>query len=173
MSRPDVKRLRKRMQEEEDARIEAEKAKRYDPSEQDEIIETFAEMLRAVTADGGRKRQAGEKPSWKVDPGHEKGLFSHLYKWKAGELVDPDSGAHPLVHMAWRALAIAWQEVTGIPDVALSAAALYQHQLISRQTFERVSGQRVGTPTGTFKHKPCQRCQTQGYESAGQPPDIC
>lgn len=37
-------------------------------------------------------------------------MFSHLSHWKHGELVDPDSLAHPLVHLAWRALAIAWQE---------------------------------------------------------------
>ena len=78
--------------------------------EQAEVAGTFAEMLRAATQDGGRKRAKGQKPSWKVDPDHEKGLFSHLSKWKKGDLVDPDSGAHPLVHLAWRALAIAWQE---------------------------------------------------------------
>lgn len=82
----------------------------YDPGEQDEIIDEFAQMLRAVTADGGRKRAAGVKPSWKVDPSHEAAIFSHLNRWKHGERVDPDSGAHPLVHLAFRALAIAAQE---------------------------------------------------------------
>ena len=82
----------------------------YDPAEQGDVIEIFTAMLREPTGDGGRKRAAGEKPSWKVDPDHERGLFSHLSKWKAGEVVDRDSGAHPLVHLAWRALAIAWQE---------------------------------------------------------------
>lgn len=82
----------------------------YDPSEQTELLHIFLTMLKDATADGGRKRAAGDKPSWRVDPDHERGMFSHLYKWKAGEYVDPDSGAHPLVHLAWRALAIAWQE---------------------------------------------------------------
>ena len=83
---------------------------RYNPAEQDEIISTFSQMLRAVTKDGGNKRAAGTKVNWKVDTDHERGLFSHLAKWKAGEYVDRDSGAHPLVHAAWRALALAYQE---------------------------------------------------------------
>lgn len=82
--------------------------------EQTEILDTFLGMLRSVTADGGRKRAAGLKPSWKVDTSHEAAIFSHLNKWKHGEKVDPDSGAHPLVHLAWRALAIAWQESSTI-----------------------------------------------------------
>jgi hypothetical protein len=82
----------------------------YDSSEQEDIIEIFSEMLRAATGDGGKKRAAGLKPSWKVDPSHEAAIFSHLSKWKHGEKSDPDSGAHPLVHLAWRALAVAWQE---------------------------------------------------------------
>lgn len=67
-------------------------------------------MLRAATGDGAKKRQAGTKPSWKVDTSHEGAIFSHITKWKRGEKADADSGAHPLVHAAWRALAIAWQE---------------------------------------------------------------
>ena len=78
--------------------------------EQAEILGWFASMLASVTADGGQKRATGLKPSWKVDPSHEAAMFSHLNKWKHGEKVDPDSGQHPLVHLAWRALAIAWQE---------------------------------------------------------------
>lgn len=78
--------------------------------EQTEIINLFSAMLRSVTADGGRKRAAGLKPLWKVDQSHERAIFSHLAKWKRGERVDADSGAHPLVHLAWRALAIAYQE---------------------------------------------------------------
>lgn len=83
-------------------------------SEQAEVLGWFNEMLRSVTADGGRKRAAGTKPSWKVDASHEPAIFSHLNKWKHGEKVDKDSGVHPLVHMAWRALAIAWQETQAI-----------------------------------------------------------
>lgn len=80
-------------------------------AERDEINALFAEMIQAPTADGSKKRQAGEKVSWKVDSSHEAAMFSHLNKWKHGEKVDPTSGTHPLVHLAWRALAIAWQEM--------------------------------------------------------------
>lgn len=82
----------------------------WSASEPDEIIAEFARMLRAATGDGAAKRQAGTKPSWKVDNSHEGAIFSHLTKWKRGEKHDADSGAHPLVHAAWRCLAIAWQE---------------------------------------------------------------
>src|SRR3972149_11215325 len=78
--------------------------------EQLEVLTIFVEMLHKVTADGGRKRAAGLKPSWKVDPSHEAAIFSHLNKWKHGETKDPDSGVNPLVHLALRSLAIAWQE---------------------------------------------------------------
>ena len=87
--------------------------------EQEEVTLLFADMLRAASRDGGRKREAGEKVSWRVDTTHEAALFSHLSKWKHGELVDADSGAHPLVHLAWRALAIAAQE-TGWHDANMS-----------------------------------------------------
>ncbi len=82
----------------------------YDPAEQEVIAESFASMLAEVTADGGRKRMAKTKVPWTMDPGHEAGLFSHLARWKKGEKVDPDSGVHPMVHAAWRCLAIAYQE---------------------------------------------------------------
>lgn len=83
-------------------------------SEQQDVLNTFARMLRDVTADGGRKRAAGDKPRpWWRDPSHEVAIFSHLARWKRGERRDPDSGAHPLVHLAWRALAIAYQEGRG------------------------------------------------------------
>jgi hypothetical protein len=79
-------------------------------------------MLRVATGDGGRKRAAGEKPSWKVDQEHEAAVWSHISKWKHGEKHDADSGAHPLVHLAWRALAIAWQEMKE-EEAGLSAEA--------------------------------------------------
>lgn len=85
----------------------------YDPSEQETVIRTFAGMLRAATKDGGHKRAAGLKPPWYDDQAHEAAVFSHLWKWKKGEKRDRDSGAHPLVHLAWRALAIAYQETHG------------------------------------------------------------
>jgi hypothetical protein len=79
-------------------------------SEQEEVTALFAEMLASASKDGGAKLSAGKKVHWTIDQTHEAALFSHLSKWKHGEQVDADSGAHPLVHLAWRALAIAWQE---------------------------------------------------------------
>ena len=90
----------------------------YDPTEQDVLSTVFTDMLRGVTRDGGNKRARGEKPGWYVDPSHEAAIYSHLNKWKHGETHDPDSGAHPLVHLAWRALAIAYQETYGRRDPA-------------------------------------------------------
>jgi hypothetical protein len=90
----------------------------YDASEQDLLLRVFTELLRRVTQDGGNKRARGEKPPWWCDPSHEAAIFSHLSKWKHGERVDKDSGAHPLVHLAWRALAIAQQETVGYVDPA-------------------------------------------------------
>ncbi len=82
----------------------------YDPKEQDEIAAEFAALLRSATKDGAVKRAKGDKVSWKIDDTHAGHLYNHLRKWEAGDLVDKDSGAHPLVHLAWRALAIAWQD---------------------------------------------------------------
>lgn len=91
----------------------------YDPREQDLILATFSRMLGDATKDGGNKRARGEKPPWWRDPSHEAAIFSHLNKWKHGEKADKDSGAHPLVHLAWRALAIAYIETQGeTPPVA-------------------------------------------------------
>jgi hypothetical protein len=94
----------------------------YDPSEQSDIIRIFSEMLWAATKDGGKKRAAGVKPPWYLDDAHEAAIWSHVNKWKHGEKVDQDSGHHPLVHMAWRALAIAYQETYGKVDPAERAA---------------------------------------------------
>jgi hypothetical protein len=81
--------------------------------EREDVLFMFSFLLRHATGDGSKKRQAGLKPPWYEDPDHEAAIFSHLNKWKHGEKVDPDSGVHPLVHMAWRALAIAYQETYG------------------------------------------------------------
>ncbi len=86
----------------------------WTPAEPGEILDTFRAMLAQATGDGAAKRRSGEKPSWKVDTSHEGAIFSHLTKWKRGEQVDADSGAHPLVHAAWRCLAIAWQETNAL-----------------------------------------------------------
>ena len=85
----------------------------YDPKEQDILMLEFQHMLRSATRDGGKKRARGAKPPWWRDDAHEAAIFSHLNKWKHGEKVDKDSGVHPLVHLAWRALAIAYQETNG------------------------------------------------------------
>jgi len=90
----------------------------YDASEQGLVNEVFKALLASATGDGGKKRAAGLKPPWWRDPAHEAAIFSHLNKWKHGERVDPDSGAHTLVHLAWRALAIAYQETYGKVDPA-------------------------------------------------------
>lgn len=81
--------------------------------ERELVIEEFTKLLWLATGDGSKKRQAGEKPPWWRDESHEAAIFSHLNKWKHGEMKDKDSGAHPLVHLAWRALAIAYQETYG------------------------------------------------------------
>ncbi len=87
-------------------------------NEQEVVLAVFAEMLKGATSDGGHKRRAGLKPPWWRDRTHEPAIFSHLSKWKHGELIDKDSGKHPLVHLAWRALAIAYQETHGLVDPA-------------------------------------------------------
>ena len=81
--------------------------------EQQVLMREFSDMLWLATRDGAGKRSAGLKEPWWRDDEHEAAIFSHLSKWKHGELVDDHSGAHPLVHLAWRALAIAYQETHG------------------------------------------------------------
>jgi hypothetical protein len=81
--------------------------------EQTVVLREFVRMLSKASGDGGFKRAAGLKPPWYEDTSHEAAMFSHLNKWKHGETLDADSGAHPLVHLAWRALAIAYQESVG------------------------------------------------------------
>jgi hypothetical protein len=87
----------------------------YVDTEQDEILRTFAKMMRPVVADGGRKRAAGEKVHWMQDPGHLESLNRHLARYERGELVDGDSGAHPLAHAAVRCLMLAAQDEAGPP----------------------------------------------------------
>ena len=83
--------------------------------EREDVLSRFTAELRKATGDGSKKRQAGEKPAWYKDQSHEGAIFSHLMKWKRGEKVDKDSGAHPLVHAAWRCLAIACSESGNVP----------------------------------------------------------
>jgi len=88
----------------------------YDPSEQDALMTAFAAMLQAVTKDGGAKRARDDKPPWWQDDGHTAALYRHIEAWESGEKHDPDSGAHPLIGAAWRALAIAYRETYGSVD---------------------------------------------------------
>jgi hypothetical protein len=128
----------------------------YDASEQDIVISVFTAMLRDATKDGGKKRKAGTKPPWWRDGSHEAAIFSHLSKWKHGEVHDKDSNAHPLVHLAWRALAIAYQEEHGKIDPDSRAAP-----------FRRENGQRV------FRVRP-EDSQADGHveaKSGGSVPD--
>lgn len=85
----------------------------YDETEQQQIARIFSEMLAMPTRDGGKKRTKGLKVPWWRDPTHLPAIFSHLRRFFNGELADPDSGAHPLVHAAWRCLAIAYQDTQG------------------------------------------------------------
>lgn len=85
-------------------------------AEREDVLRRFAEELAKATGDGSKKRQAGEKPPWYRDGSHEGAIFSHITKWKRGEKVDKDSGAHPLVHAAWRCLAIACSESGNVPE---------------------------------------------------------
>lgn len=86
-------------------------------AERNDILNRFTGMLAKVTGDGSVKRQRGEKPPWYEDHSHQGAIFSHLTNYFRGELVDPDSGAHPLVHAAWRCLAIAAQDTNNIPQL--------------------------------------------------------
>lgn len=85
----------------------------YDPAEQGYLLEAFLDLLRGPTQDGGRKRELGTKVPWTEDPGHEEAMYRHLRRFEAGETEDEDSGADPLTHIAWRALALAHQRKHG------------------------------------------------------------
>jgi hypothetical protein len=100
----------------------------YDKSEQAILLDVFRVMLAQVTKDGGNKRAAGLKPPWWVDDSHLGAVFSHLTKYFRGEIADPDSGAHPLVHAAWRLLAIAYQETFDQQDPNLLLPLLSVHE---------------------------------------------
>lgn len=90
----------------------------YDATEQNDIIRIFSEMLWAATKDGGKKRAAGVKPPWFVDGSHWPAVWRHLDAWQNDEGLDPDSKAHNLIHLAWRALAIAYIETEGLEKLS-------------------------------------------------------
>lgn len=102
----------------------------YDKDEQELIYRIFADQLLMVTKDGGRKRNAGKiiYPWWK-DPNHLWKVFQHLKRYFRGETADKDSGAHPLVHVAWRCLCIAYQSTQGKvnPRYAIEHNGLLKH----------------------------------------------
>lgn len=85
-------------------------------SEQEDLLARFIAELRKPTGDGARKRARAEKPPWYLDVGHEAAMYRHLDVYEAGERFDPDSGCHPLVSVAWRALAIACKDVGNVPN---------------------------------------------------------
>jgi hypothetical protein len=78
-------------------------------------VERFRSMILEPIADGSMKRQRGEKPPWWQDPTHKEALFSHYHNYLIGIKHDPDSGAHPLVHLAVRALMQAAIETFNTP----------------------------------------------------------
>lgn len=83
--------------------------------EREDLLWRFVEELEKPTYDGSNKRASGNKPPWYDDDSHWPAVFSHITKYLKGELVDPDSGAHPLVHASWRLLAIACRETGNVP----------------------------------------------------------
>lgn len=98
--------------------------------EREDLLERFAGELAKTLADGYKKRQAGEKLPWYEDKSHEGAIFSHLTKWKRGEMVDPESGAHPLVHGACRMLMIALSEAGNFPEYSDKEPGLYNDYTI-------------------------------------------
>ena len=79
--------------------------------------------------DGARKRAKKTKPPWYIDPDHEPAFFRHVARWKSGEILDPDSGAHHLVHASWRLLALACIETGNIPNDLEEAIAEVKESL--------------------------------------------
>lgn len=77
----------------------------------EDIIKDLIPLIRETLVDGQRKRSP---TYWKEDPGHRQSMYRHLIRDQAGELVDEDSGAHPLQHAGVRALMQAWQETRGV-----------------------------------------------------------
>lgn len=84
-------------------------------AERADVLGRFMAELMKATGDGSAKRQRGEKPPWYEDTSHKAAAYRHLKRWERGEQEDKDSGAHPLVHAAWRLLAIACTETGNYP----------------------------------------------------------
>jgi len=73
----------------------------------EDIITELSALIRTTLEDGQRKRAPDY---WKQDPDHAEAMHRHLIRYDMGELVDEDSGAHPLSHVGVRALMQAYQE---------------------------------------------------------------
>ena len=43
-------------------------------------------------------------------------MMRHLLKWQKGEKTDEESGLHPLLHVAWNALALVYYEKHWMPE---------------------------------------------------------
>lgn len=84
--------------------------------ERQDVLKRFNVELAKVTQDGSNKRQKGLKKAWWQDTTHFDRAMSHIDKYVNDELIDKDSGQHPLVHAAWRLLAIACSETGNTPD---------------------------------------------------------
>lgn len=110
--------------------------------EQNEILGTFVDMLAGPTGDGGNKRARGEKPSWKVDKTHLRKGLGHLNRYLGGEKVDADSGCHPLVHVAWRLLAVAYQDMAAEGLVPGNPPEVIPGQLSIADAIEDVRAER-------------------------------
>lgn len=108
-------------------------------AEREDVLGRFRDELAKATGDGSAKRQACTKPPWYVDTSHEAAIFSHLAKWKRGELVDDGSGAHPLVHAAWRCLAIACRETGNTPAISDAFSEYEAIHLPSHPRYRTVS----------------------------------
>ena len=83
--------------------------------EQEDLLRRFHDGLAKCSGDGFTKRMKRTKPPWFEDPDHEAAFWRHYHRWLDDELVDVDSGAHPLIHCAWRLLAIACKETGNVP----------------------------------------------------------
>lgn len=93
-------------------------------ADQNEVLGTFLSLLEGPTGDGGVKRAAGLKVSWKQDATHLAAAHRHLDPARSD--YDEDSGCHKYVHAAWRLLAVAWQDMRDdgrLPDEPPSGLA--------------------------------------------------
>jgi len=82
------------------------------------LLAVCVRLLREVIDDGGSSGKVNSRAPWWQRAEHEEKLFTHLAEWKRGVVRDGDSHAHPLVHVAARALMLAYQATRGRVDPA-------------------------------------------------------